>query len=143
MNYSKLADDLMMKMLQFKKKRSKILSPIMPGDVVTLDFLTRQKEAVTPGEISEKMDMSTAHVAKLLGSLERQGFVERNVDPADRRRVHVTATEEGRALMTAHRAEICADTTRLLSQLGEHDAQEFLRILDRIIEISKREDMDD
>ena len=143
MDYSELAEALIVKLFQYNKRQSKKISPMIHGEIMTLNFLLDHKCAATPGAISGKMELSTAYVAKLLRSLEHRGLIERNVDSSDRRRVLVTVTEKGAALTCEHRNEMRDKTARVLMQLGEADARECLRILDRILEISLMEDTDD
>ena len=52
----------------------------------------------TPGRIAEVLMLDASSVAGLLGRLETAGLVTREIDPADRRRIVVTATDRAREI---------------------------------------------
>ena len=52
-----------------------------------------------PTEIAARSGVSDAAVSGVLKTLERQGYLGRSVDTADRRRVRVSITEAGRRLV--------------------------------------------
>lgn len=49
----------------------------------------------TPGELAERFSVSLPTVSKTAGALERHGWIAREPDPADRRRVLIRITDEG------------------------------------------------
>lgn len=89
----------------------------------------------TPGELSEAMDISTARVAATLNALEEKGLISRRIDPADRRKIVVTLTEGGVAYVRRLQEGLIGDTEAVLRSLGDHDAEEYLRILERVTEL--------
>lgn len=93
---------------------------------------------VTPGDLSEHLRLSTARVANLLKSLERKGLATRTHDDADRRRVFVGLTDEGRALAHKKSEEMAANADAFIRELGEDDAKELIRLLRRTIDYHKR-----
>ncbi|HEX3589784.1 MAG TPA: MarR family transcriptional regulator [Pseudonocardiaceae bacterium] len=72
-------------------------------------------------------DLATAEgiaqpsMTSLVTGLERNGYVERRTDPADRRVVLVALTEAGLARLTARRATGATWFTDLIDQLSEED----------------------
>ena len=84
------------------------------------------------------MNTSTARVAMALKSLETKGFIRRRIDKDDRRKVIVSITEEGRRLVLSERREMRDRMARILRELGEEDTREYIRIIERITEISMR-----
>jgi DNA-binding MarR family transcriptional regulator len=63
-----------------------------PSDLKAVDLASRAGEALTAGQMAEATGLSNSAITALLDRLERQGFVERRRDPADRRRVVVVST---------------------------------------------------
>jgi DNA-binding MarR family transcriptional regulator len=64
-----------------------------------LVILALQEGAPLPvGELGDRLDMDTGTITPLVKRLETAGFVTRNRDPADERRVLVDLTPRGRAL---------------------------------------------
>jgi len=65
-----------------------------PADLRCLDWLV--DGAKSAGELSAGTGLSSAATTTLIDRLERKGFVRRVGDPADRRRVLVEMTQDGR-----------------------------------------------
>ncbi len=62
-------------------------------------LMTMHHGGVTPSELAERMEVSLPTISKTLDVLERRGLVERTADEADRRRVRLSMTDEGRATL--------------------------------------------
>lgn len=60
---------------------------------------------LTPGRLAELTGLTTGTVTGVIDRLERAGFVRRERDPADRRRVHVTPVPEAIARVYEHYSE--------------------------------------
>ncbi len=58
-------------------------------DLQALGFIARNGAPMTAGEISRQTELPTSTTTRVLDRLEKQGFIERAPDPADRRRVVV------------------------------------------------------
>ena len=112
------------------------------GDIFFLDFLEKQDGAVLPSEISTAMKLSAARVAMVLRVLEGKGWIERNTDPADRRKVLVTITPKGRETIKELRKKAFENTEKLIEAVGEEDIKEYIRIVDRIIKAAEKIDFD-
>jgi DNA-binding MarR family transcriptional regulator len=63
-----------------------------PSDLKAVDLAARAGRALTAGQIAEATGLSSSAVTALLDRMERQGFIARGADPADRRRVIVVST---------------------------------------------------
>lgn len=106
---------------------------ISGGELGTLGYLVMNLGGAAPSDISRFFCFSTARATNILTSLERKGWVERHPDPADRRRVTVTVTAAGRALVTEHTERMLRDIRRLMDGLGSPDAEELLRLVKRVV----------
>lgn len=102
-----------------------------------LRCLARSTVPLLPSDLSEQIHASTARIAVVLNRLEKKGYVSRAIDATDRRRILVTMTEEGREYVETVRAHLCENMKSLLEELGEQDAQEYLRITKRILRITQ------
>ena len=63
-------------------------------------FIIRELEfkgAQTPSQLATALKVTSGRISTLLAALEKKGLIEREVDPNDRRIVHVNLTEQGRA----------------------------------------------
>ncbi|WP_432058248.1 MarR family winged helix-turn-helix transcriptional regulator [Streptomyces sp. bgisy022] len=65
-----------------------------PTDLQCLNLLTLEGRPVTTGRIAGLTGLSTGAATRLVDRLERAGYVVREGDPADRRRVLVSAVPE-------------------------------------------------
>ena len=65
-----------------------------PTDVQCLNLLSLEPEPVTTGRIAELTGLTTGSATRLVDRLERAGYVRRERDTKDRRRVLVTTVPE-------------------------------------------------
>lgn len=105
------------------------------GEQFVLKFLFDHDGTSHPTDVRRDMGVTSSRVAAILRCLERRGFVERTVDPDDRRRAIVTLTDEGRECVAEHRAAAVERFAWLLERLGPEDARAFVRLWQRIHEI--------
>ena len=90
---------------------------------------------LTPTQIAERSHLSTARTANVLRALEEKGWISREHDTADRRRVTVTLTPKGESERSRRRKEMDDRAADFLGKLGAEDAHEAIRILARCNEI--------
>ena len=136
MDYEALARAMLSKMYTLNKTRpQRTLNEAMRGETFVLQYIIHSGGPVLPSEISHFMNISTARTAAALNSLERKGLVTRRIDPADRRRILVELTGQGKAFASEKQAHMLLHATKMLEQLGETDSVELLRILGRVTDI--------
>lgn len=83
--------------------------------------------ALTPTELYRSLLLSSGAMTNRIDRLQEQGYVVREDDPADRRRVLVRLTDEGRELIDrAMDAHVTALETTLASALPDRGEQEEL-----------------
>jgi DNA-binding MarR family transcriptional regulator len=81
------------------------------------------------GEIAARVLVTTASMTAVLDTLERRCLVHRTHDPADRRRVLVGITGEGRALVDAFLPEMAALQAAVCAPLAEAERDALLDLL--------------
>lgn len=140
MDYTDLAAELMAKTGRMMKSSfwPKKASAFLHGEMFILNYLVNRQEDVLPSELSCAMNASTARVAMALKSLETKGLIERRIDKEDRRKVIVSITQQGNDLVKSEREDMHRKMVQIISELGEADTREYMRIIDRIAEISER-----
>ena len=137
MSYKNLAEQFFQTNYRMKKvNHQQIIDESLRGEIFTLLFLRDRKNNVLPGEISEIMQISSARVASILNNLENKGFIERQIDKADRRRILVSLTSLGEESANAHYQEVINQICKMFEILGEKDAKEFIRIMNKILDIA-------
>lgn len=143
MNYRKLAEQFFYKSYEMKKiNHLQMLDESLQGEIFTLLYIRDRKEFVLPGEISGEMSISTARVASILNNLESKGFIDRQIDQLDRRRILVTLTPLGKEQADQHKEKVISQIAKMMELLGEKDAKEFLRINSRIIDLASKIEFD-
>ena len=105
---------------------------VSEGEMAILGMLSTAGEPQAPGDLAERLQLSSSRVANALKTLERKGFVTREINPEDRRGIIVSITPKGDAFGKARFDEAVAGIRDLVSDLGEQDAAELARILERI-----------
>jgi len=133
MYYESLAFELLnvrAKLLQVPAQRE--ISKLMRGELFVLNYLKYSNDPVHPKELSEKLAVSTARIARLLNHLEDQKMIVRFTDEHDSRQVVVQLTELGSAEIDRVRSTVLEYTARMLESLGADDAKEYIRIQEKI-----------
>ena len=87
---------------------------------------------LSPTTIAERLLVTTASVTSLLDTLEKRGFVARSPDPDDRRKLLVSLTGEGQAVVDAFLPQVVAVQTALVAGLSEPQRRELLKGLTAI-----------
>jgi DNA-binding MarR family transcriptional regulator len=82
-------------------------------------------DGMRPSELAEALMISKQSVNDLLGDLERQGYITREVDPSDRRGRLVRLTAKGAQLEDVVRLAARDAERRLEKQLGRDRFRAF------------------
>lgn len=145
MNYEDAADKLIVYSQALAKgSTGAAYDGLSMGEAPVLDCLVDVEGGMNPSILAKRLGYTRSRVTRALNSLEAKGYVERRGDKADRRRVLVYATKAGREHTQRVRAKGVGDLADNLSMLGEHDAHELLRVLERAYHITyNREDIPD
>ena len=119
MGFERESFDKLMKVVWGKKSQ---MQQAMSRDSKGEPFIIRELEfkgAQTPSQLATALKVTSGRISTLLAALEKKGLIEREVDPNDRRIVHVNLTEQGREDM---RDAVCW----VFSQMGERRTREFV-----------------
>lgn len=61
-------------------------------------------ECITASVIAERTGLRPSHTSKVIGSLEEQGYLLRELGKTDKRQMYLSLTEEGRGCLTRIKA---------------------------------------
>jgi DNA-binding MarR family transcriptional regulator len=88
-------------------------------------------------ELQETLHISKAAVSQIAGNLEKKGYLLREINKDNRRKLTITLTSEGHKAM--QRAEMDFDKTLsdFFSRLGENDSNEMVRLFSRFADIAE------
>jgi DNA-binding MarR family transcriptional regulator len=110
-----------------------------PGEPTRLQqFLLasiHRPEGITLSELAPLLDVSAATASQMVGTLEARGWVERGLDPTDRRRHVVRLTDSGAAAIDRAEARRRERLLTMLQQLSGEERWELVRLAQRVAAI--------
>ena len=137
MNYQELS----YKFMRIFRKRNHLIHRVKEldkGENGTLQTLfiyeEIHKKNLTPGELCEIQQLTSGRIASTLKNLEKKAFIKRMMAEDDRRKTIIKLTEKGKIVAKRIMDDIAMNINKMIHKLGEHDSQEFLRILNRLYE---------
>jgi DNA-binding MarR family transcriptional regulator len=116
-----------------RRLRQEAVGEITPSQLSALTVVAKQGE-VTLGELAAVERIAPPSMTRIAARLEEQGFVERRVDPTDRRVARLAASEAGLELLDTIRTRRDA---YLASRLQEFSDDER-RILEDVVPLLER-----
>lgn len=129
--FEQVAREQVRAMILDHARREDLSQVFSQGEMRLLGCLNAGADGRTAGELSTLLDLSTARIAAMLNNLERKGAITRARDTADRRRVVVRLTEQGRNEVQTSFNEAVACLSEVYRRMGEADTRELLRLSDR------------
>lgn len=84
---------------------------------------------VTVGELASRLGLTLSTVSGVLADLDRSGFVERNPDPADRRRTIVQITPDKTTLIGEWLDGAASPLARVLDKLAPSEQEAFVKAM--------------
>ncbi len=87
-------------------------------------------------DVKEFLSVSKPAVSQMLSSLEKRGFLVRDVDKNNRRNVIVTLTDTGREVLSVELENFNIKLKKIISHLGEDDVKQMIEIVNRMILIT-------
>jgi len=107
---------------------------------LTLDALYAAAGALHVGEIQRGIGVLPAQMSRIIRSLE-SGFdkplIRCELNQADKRKIDVHITAEGKAYFEAYRGQRLRRTVVVLDKLSEEDREDFVRVCGRIRELHR------
>ena len=88
-----------------------------------------QKDGVAQSELADRVLKDYPNLTRHIDSLEKKGLVERQSDPADRRKYLIYLTDTGRQQMDLAVPIIQEERQRLFGDYDQNSLQELQRIL--------------
>lgn len=105
------------------------------GSGFVLFYLMKANHQVLAGELARELGVSTARIAVLLKTMEKNGLIERSHSTSDARHTVVRFTQAGQDTAEQIKERIIENTMLLLDQIGKEELEEFIRISNRIREV--------
>lgn len=100
------------------------------NDFLSIDIL-HEKGPVTAGELSKLTGLTTGSVTSLIDRLEKNGFVRRQQDPHDRRKVIIVPLYEDKEDVSATYLQLHAAMVKLASSYSDEDLELITQFLNK------------
>ena len=121
------------------RERERLGQKVIP---VPLMAYILEHPGCTQGEVAQWLYITPASVATSCKRLEKEGLLERRVDPQNRRKNQLYVTREGEALTLAKRALLSSVNERTFEGVAEEDLGVFSRVLDKMMDNLGGRDME-
>ena len=106
---------------------------ISQGRFTVMGLLARPwVESFTPASLAEESGVTRATMTGLIDPLEKDGMVVRQTDARDRRALHVSLTEQGRANLEAMLPDYFECVSRIVSPLNGRERKELVHLLQKL-----------
>jgi MarR family transcriptional repressor of emrRAB len=113
----------------------RILSQIglSQGRFLTLIVMNRTpSEAINPSTLADKLGVTRATMTGLLDGLRKQGLIERQIHPEDRRKVGVLLTDSGHRTLDKILPDYYRRFAKLTTYLDEGERQTLISLLKKV-----------
>ncbi|MDR0852897.1 MAG: MarR family transcriptional regulator [Clostridiales Family XIII bacterium] len=137
---SELKRDFIKALFRSKHMGTKLIGRMRDGDQdVSFVEIAMMHHATTPHEhISGMQDflfVSKPAISQMLGKLEKKGYVTRETDKENRRKVNVSLTKRGEAVLDTAQEEMNEMVNNLISSFGEDDTLELIRLVNKLADV--------
>lgn len=125
-------------------KKTASRPPMPPGitpaegyAMIAIARLEASGRPVRSGEVAKFSHSTPSAMSQIFKSLEEKGFITRKRDEGDCRGVTIRLTDAGWDLEARHRRMHDRRLSESVAYLGEHDARELVRIVDKLVEFQE------
>lgn len=133
MGFEQESCDKLMKAMWGKRSQ---MQQAMSRDSKGEPFIIRElavKGTQTPTQLAAALKATSGRVSTLLAALEKKGQIRREIDPKDRRIVHVNLTEAGHERAERQREDMREAVCWIFSQMGERRTREFVDLTEEFV----------
>lgn len=108
--------------------------------LLTIYGLSKKNSSLTMSDVGEVIGLCRPAMSQVAAKLESKGMIKRETDKSDRRKVLVSVTKKAADIL--QRAENIRKETffKVVTEMGERDADEFIRLANKFISITEDKD---
>ena len=111
------------------RKINRVVQDSIRGEYGVLRYLLYVEDGVSAGVLTEQLHVVPGRMTDILTSLEQKGWIKRNKDKNDRRKIKVCITKTGEVEARRMREYIHKEYQGLFEILGKKDTEELIRLL--------------
>lgn len=128
-----IVEQFIKKMQNIYNNQRKLFKINFRGEFSLLIYLFRNFDnEITPGNISEDLNISTARVAASLNSLESKNYISREIAKDDRRKIIIKLTNKGKDKANCLKEERLRYIGKILSEFEESEVKEIIRLVNKL-----------
>lgn len=109
------------------------ITPVQLHALVFVHVQTKENKRVCQKDIEKHVNLRASSVSALLSTLEKNGFIRRNVADGDARTKYVTLTEKGKSICVKNKILMDKCDALVQSALTEEEQETFKNLLNKII----------
>jgi DNA-binding MarR family transcriptional regulator len=79
--------------------------------------------------------VSKAAVSQMLGSLEKRGYIQREIDRENRRKIIISLTNKGKVAVDKADKDLDELMSLIIDRFGEQDTRTFVKLLNQFEEV--------
>jgi DNA-binding MarR family transcriptional regulator len=115
--------------------RSRLDEVLRPTGVTTLQYtaltVLARREGMTAAELARNSFVTAQTMTDLVAGMERRGLISRDRDPDHGRRLAISLTPQGHALLESLRAPVAAIERQMVSALSDGERAGLHDVLNR------------
>ena len=137
-----LQNELVQAMFRLKKMMNRGLGRDLDNANITMSEFILMREvaentkesynSMALTEVREYLSVSKAAVSQMLNSLEKRGYIVREIDPNNRRNIIVILTEEGKTAFEKKNQEFYDRFEMVIRGIGEKDVSLFIAMINKM-----------
>lgn len=85
-------------------------------------------------DIQKHLFTSTAAISKMLGILEKKGYINRDINKQNRRLLIITLTPKGREILEYLEKEIDKNLTEIITRLGKSEVEQLVKSINLFVD---------
>lgn len=128
-------------LLQTSFKASRYVTYMNYNEAVVCNFLIISEMQFS--ELVENTNMLKSQVHRVVSSLEKKGYVKKYKKEDNKKSVYIALTDTGIKIYSKMHSKIIEYANHISSKLGEEDTKEFIKLIEKSIEIIKEVDNND
>lgn len=88
-------------------------------------------------EVQKQLHITKSAISQMMTSLEKKRYIERMIDPEDRRKRIVTLTDAGKDVLNKTKETTNYNLNEIFSSLGDKNIKQFIDLLNQVSDISE------
>ena len=139
-----LKEQLIRSMFRFKKVVGVAFRPsvdVSMGEIALMKSL--EDKTCHPGRkdlssnVQNSLHITKPAISQMYNTLEKKGYITREIDTCDRRKIIATLTPEGREILKGMMVNANSMLDEIIARLGEDDTRQLIELFNRLADISE------